>query len=614
MRRSLEDARITIAVQTSCNRSILFRVRPHDTSWVDVATLSIESTLEILMPLRFSLKMMMSLFVLMGVLGGYITSVTSRPHRFSITDVDISPDGKQLVCNGRNRIQQLDLASGKCRTLGTGISENYFFSSRKQNVRFVDDRTLAYVSITSFVSSNAELFLYSINDEEIVKQVELVPVMQAGRIQMEKTIVVYRDSSDSTKLSFYDLRTASRIPIRISPDIDDVHVITTSHDGRFAALFVTELGEPMIKIFETGTGNVTGTIEADHVLNLSLTADGARLLVIGNDSIRLIDYTAGTTIAEFQRSKATLPNATKLDVQLTDDGSRFLVHSRDGGNQIVRINSSDGSHDSIKVSSASALSKRDHTLYSADGSILYIPGKNTDSGFKIVNIESGATRSVGKFPRWLLVCLFVGLFIAWPLVWARQRRITDRCLDQDARDGTTNGESEASDPFADQPSDAAGVDTTDATQKLEGTGLEDEEIVIGRVLSNTSVLEKNAESTLSYVHGMMIAGGVIAIILAVVSSFFGSQSGLTPFFPAGMLGLIIVRTTFGLLTGIRAIAGGAGKSRQLLRSVAAFQVLNIINCDFFNGILGIVQTILLNQPGVRRHLDDTEILAAAERE
>ncbi len=102
---------------------------------------------------------------------------------------------------------------------------------------------------------------------------------------------------------------------------------------------------------------------------------------------------------------------------------------------------------------------------------------------------------------------------------------------------------------------------------------------------------------LRIVKTLMAIGGVIAILWAVVPMFYGNM-----FFPAGSF-IRVVWLSFSLLTGILAMTKGFGKGESFLRTVAAFQILNLCNLDGINCILGIISTIVLNQSEVRSYFE-----------
>ena len=91
---------------------------------------------------------------------------------------------------------------------------------------------------------------------------------------------------------------------------------------------------------------------------------------------------------------------------------------------------------------------------------------------------------------------------------------------------------------------------------------------------------------------MMGFGGALAILFSMALVF--DIGGCCLFLPT---------VYYGVVAGIVAITRGVGRSRTGLATVSVMQMVNIINCDFFNLAFGVIGRVLLRDTNVRRYLE-----------
>ena len=91
---------------------------------------------------------------------------------------------------------------------------------------------------------------------------------------------------------------------------------------------------------------------------------------------------------------------------------------------------------------------------------------------------------------------------------------------------------------------------------------------------------------------MMIVGGVLAIMFSMALIF-----------DVGSCCIFLPTVYYGVVTGTIAIVHGIRRSRSGLAPVSVMQMCNIINCDFFNLMLGLITNMLLREENVREFLD-----------
>ncbi len=93
---------------------------------------------------------------------------------------------------------------------------------------------------------------------------------------------------------------------------------------------------------------------------------------------------------------------------------------------------------------------------------------------------------------------------------------------------------------------------------------------------------------------LMLIGGVTAITLAMLMLFGG--------------GLWWLPTVYvGILVGVLALSRSSAKAPDGLRTTAALQAGNVINCDVFNLVLGLVTLFLLRDPAAKEFLGNRRL-------
>jgi hypothetical protein len=105
---------------------------------------------------------------------------------------------------------------------------------------------------------------------------------------------------------------------------------------------------------------------------------------------------------------------------------------------------------------------------------------------------------------------------------------------------------------------------------------------------------------------MMLVGGILAIIGSVISLGYLGVVGIASM-GAGLLCCLWPGPYYGLVVGIMATIKGS----QLLgdkahvqpppKNIAIMQIINIVNLDIPNCVMGIISLVFLSEPEVRRY-------------
>ncbi|MEM7454198.1 MAG: hypothetical protein AAF456_07560 [Planctomycetota bacterium] len=532
--------------------------------------------------IRFSLQQLLLLIVLAAIFGGYLTSASSRPFNFIVTDVAVSSDGGRLLCAGPQGVQLVDLGSGSSRLVRLN-SENapmIFEAGTDLKACFVDEDTFAVVSD----SSGQELTLYSFSKGEAIRQTMVMPRFTQGSadVQLGKHYAAFW--GDRT-YSFYEMSSGRRIPFHRDLNAR-VEWCSTNPSGKFALMRLEAGGDRVFAFIDLEKGTVQqqwGDYLSGEGYRYGawLNDDGSRALIVSMNAYALVDTGDGSLI----HRSGFVDTTGGSNVSLSDDGRTFSIVGSIETPVMVTIDAVTGEtlrtvELSISSSEGSGL-RSSPVCFSPDAKKLYIANPMSDAGVVVYDTETGKSISkAGRFPRLLLPILFTGLFLAWAAVWGYSERRSRARAEQEKQQATD----ETPDPFADEPEIVEAVEVEQPARKLPWW-------------------MRNIESSLTSIRVLMGFGGVVAILLAIVPSYLRHDPRFYFFTPTDFVSLLQIWTIYGLIVGVWAVAAAFAGSRKLLRTVAALQILNLVNCDVINGIMGIVETVMLNMPVLRRFLD-----------
>ncbi len=510
--------------------------------------------------MRFSLQQLFLLFLLMGIIGGLYSAVLRRPFTYQLSRIDVSADGNLLVgCNSQGW-ELIDLRSGRRKFITT--SGGFMFSLSSSEISFCDNDTVA---ITGGFPFPGQVTQYSISRNEVIRQqVDSSNTDPFVTTRFDSSLITHRADNEAfqsdaksgkASISFYRKLDLQRLGIRLSFPFS-VSDVATNSNGTLAAIG-TSGNQEKNRIWNLIDNKKTEEWSGD-VEQLYFSPDDKHLLTINERYFRLLDLSTMDEIWSLRQEGQLLkksaifsPDGRYLVIG-QQDSQRFDIVETDSGEVTASYTPEGGNW---RIFSATPIA------FSPDSQSFYVVGASSDKGIQVVDLATGRTmKTIGRFNRLLMAGVFSALLIGWAYFWHY---------------------------FSSKPVQIQ-VESLSKSNEY-ASALAGDQAIHPRI--------EAVKDRLRLVRTLMAVGGVIAILWAVVPMFYGNM-----FFPAGSL-IRVVWLSFSLLTGILAMTKGFGKGESFLRTVAAFQILNLCNMDGINCILGIISTIVLNQSEVRSYFE-----------
>lgn len=509
--------------------------------------------------MRFNLRQVFLLFVLIGIVGGLYSAVLRRPLMFAYDQLDVSPNGNLLLCGSLQGWEVIDLQTGG-RKYTPSDSGFMFAMMQQRKVAFCDDDTIGVAS--GGFPFPGQITQYSISLDEVIGEASVSdfatdPFNQSIRFDAELISYLENNAFDPNvsgtlsgpmaSLSFFRRSDLSRLRVRLRFPFA-VSDVATNSQGTYAAIGTT--GSDVNLIWDL-TKNRQVAKWSGSVHQLTYSPDGKHLLVTSEEDFRLMDAASLEVVWAIP-----MQNGRSRDVAavFSRDGHQ-LVLGRDQGKRydIVDVRSGKVTA-SFEAKHKRLANSRLPIQFSIDGKFIYTVGRSSDEGISVVDISTGEiVKTIGRFHRVSLATLFATLFVGWGLGWR----------------------------YCSAPPLKTGVLAKQVDSVYEFGG--NPEKVIGERIRTIKI--------------MMAVGGVIAVLWAVFPMFYGSM-----FFP--IHGSVrICWHSFSLIVGVFALLNGLGRREKFMRTTAAMQILNLVNFDGINAILGIIETVVLNQSDIRKYYE-----------
>ena len=528
--------------------------------------------------LRFNIKQMLLLFVLLGLIGGLLSSVIGRAYRTRFDAIAVSGAAQDsnsssasvvALANSKDLLL-VDMAHsrlGSLRKIGLADVRG-IVASQMQFVHFLDDDNL--IMLRENFGGFREMIYYSVRYNRIDKQVVLTNWDSSGErvVLDEKTLTVRKEDR---WVALYDLASGKRIKLNPKMELGLVTRIRTNTDGTKAGLIRKSddtKGETAVEVWDLKNGEKIGDW-TEPARDLKFVPGTDDLIVSFNRTLIRLDSGKASPVWRRQLETEIDPDFVRINaagdrIVIGDRG--FTVVDAIAGNIIK----------SIHPSKMRPIRKR--LFRFIDDRRIALAIENSDRGLEVVDIESGRIKSTGRFCRWPVALLFSFLFIGWSWIWGRIAKHEEQQLLVAHFSHDTAPEIHALD--AEPASDAEAVQDDSELEIVQAT-----------IVDQTNPGSPDRKIV---AWNMMAVGGIFAIFWSVIPMFFFGADGVNELFHSLYFFRLSV-AVFGLVVGLMATCRGIGRYENWMNLTAGLQVLNLIGFDLLNAILGMAELALLNK-------------------
>ena len=369
--------------------------------------------------MRFSLKQILLLFLLLGILGGLFSAAIQMPAPYRLEKLVASPDGK-LLCGGTtNHWFLFDLERGE-QIQANGMTSSFAFQFGRGPVAFLNnDEILFSERIFGLARS---LSIWSIKRREFTREQEnvatSVTMFGSEAIDVGPKYVASLTSGDNMRsgserlssVSIFERDGLDRVPIQLALPYE-LSSVSVDLSGKLLAMGCR--GGDLNRIWDLESNSQVHEWD-ERVIRVLYSPTEPQLLVAQRNRLTMRSPDGLSDLWEIETQVRT----DELALQFSNDGRR-VVFQAGYEEPLLVLNATDGSLISeIDLTGYSRVYEQTPLALSHDGNQLFVAGKRADYGISVFDTSTGKmTKRLGRVNRLFSAVVFVLLLVCWPVAW-----------------------------------------------------------------------------------------------------------------------------------------------------------------------------------------------------